>query len=124
GGAPAGAGGRPGLRGRRAGRPGRPAGDGCSFRVRAGAPPGAGRDITAAALGDGPPEGGLLEGGPPEGGLLEGAVRWHADGSRIPAPPSLDNYGQRVAWAYPPPGRVRLAGPLMLLRPPAQAPAP
>ena len=42
-------------------------------------------------------------------------MRWHADGSRILAPPSLDNYGQRVAWAYPPPGRVRLANPIVLL---------
>jgi len=50
------------------------------------------------------------------GGQAEGvAVRWHADGSRIPAPPSLDGHGRRVAWAYPPPNRVRLANPIVLL---------
>src|SRR5207249_1461319 len=43
------------------------------------------------------------------------AVRWHADGSRIPAPPSLDSRGRRVAWAHPPPGRMRLANPIILL---------
>jgi hypothetical protein len=43
------------------------------------------------------------------------AVRWHAGGSRIPAPPSLDGHGRRVAWAHPPPNRVRLANPIVLL---------
>jgi DNA-binding XRE family transcriptional regulator len=81
------------------------AGDRYLFLVQAGACPWAGRDIAAAVPAD----------GPPEGIQPEGAVRWHADGSRIPAPPSLDNYGQRVAWAYPPPGRVRLADPIVLL---------
>jgi hypothetical protein len=42
-------------------------------------------------------------------------VRWHADGGRIPAPPSRDPRGQRVTWAHPPPGRVRLADPIVLL---------
>ena len=101
------------------------AGDRYLFLVQAGACPWAGRGIAVAgpadgSLGDGPPEGGPLgddspEGGPPEDSTPEGAVRWHAGGSRILAPPSLDNYGQRVAWAYPPPGRVRLANPIVLL---------
>jgi hypothetical protein len=42
-------------------------------------------------------------------------VRWHAGGSRIPAPPSRDTHGERVKWAYPPPGRVQLADPIVLL---------
>ena len=101
------------------------AGDRYLFLVQAGACPWAGRDIPVAgpadgSLGDGPPERGPLgddspKGGPPEDSTPEGAVRWHAGGSRILAPPSLDNYGQRVAWAYPPPGRVRLADPIVLL---------
>ena len=116
------------------------AGDRYLFLVQAGACPWAGRDIAVAALADGSPghgppeggppghslweggspghgprEGGRPEGSPPEDSLPEGAVRWHADGSRILAPPSLDDYGQRVAWAYPPPGRLRLANPIVLL---------
>ena len=75
-------------------------GDRFLFLVQAGACPWAGPDLAVAA----PP------GGPPGG-----VVRWHAGGARIPAPPSRDSRGQRVAWAYPPPGRVRLADPIILL---------
>jgi DNA-binding XRE family transcriptional regulator len=76
------------------------AGDRFLFLVQAGACPWNGPDLTVAAPAGGPP------------GV---AVRWHADGSRIPAPPSRDNRGQPVTWAYPPPVRVRLADPIVLL---------
>jgi DNA-binding XRE family transcriptional regulator len=76
------------------------AGDRYLFLVQSGACPWAGPDLAVA---------------PPAGGPPGVAVRWHADGSRIPAPPSLDGHGQRVAWAYPPPNRVRLANPIVLL---------
>jgi hypothetical protein len=42
-------------------------------------------------------------------------VRWHCGGSRIPVPPSRDADGQQVRWACPPPRRVRLADPVILL---------
>jgi transcriptional regulator with XRE-family HTH domain len=74
------------------------------FLVQAGACPWAGPDLAVAApAGAGDPPGAAA------------AVRWHSDGSRIPAPPSQDSRGQRVTWAYPPPGRVRLADPIVLL---------
>jgi DNA-binding XRE family transcriptional regulator len=76
------------------------AGDRYLFLVQAGACPWAGPDLAVA---------------PPAGGQPGVAVRWHGDGSRIPAPPSLDGHGRRVAWAYPPPNRVRLANPIVLL---------
>ena len=71
------------------------------FLVQPGACPWAGPDLAVATPGGG---------GPP--GVL---VRWHAGGSRIPAPPSRDPGGHRVTWAHPPPGRVRLADPIVLL---------
>ena len=76
------------------------AGDRFLFLVQAGACPWVGPDLAVAGPAGGPP------------GVV---VRWHASGSRIPAPPSRDSHGQRVAWAYPPPGRVRLADPIILL---------
>jgi transcriptional regulator with XRE-family HTH domain len=76
------------------------AGDRFLFLVQPGACPWAGPDLAVATPGGGPP-----------GGL----VRWHAAGSRIPAPPSRDLRGQRVTWARPAPGRVRLADPIVLL---------
>jgi DNA-binding XRE family transcriptional regulator len=42
-------------------------------------------------------------------------VRWHGAGSGIAAPPSRDGSGQRVTWANPPPARLRLADPVVLL---------
>jgi hypothetical protein len=42
-------------------------------------------------------------------------VRWHASDSRIPVPPSQDDGGQPVTWAYPPPARLALADPVVLL---------
>ena len=76
------------------------AGDRFLFLVKPGACPWVGPDLAVATPGGGPP------------GVLG---RWHADGSRIPVPPSRDPRGQRVAWAHPPPGRVRLADPIVLL---------
>jgi len=76
------------------------AGDRFLFLVQPGACPWVGPDLAVATPGGGPP-----------GGL----VRWHAGGSRIPAPPSRDPRGHRVRWAHPPPGRVRLADPIVLL---------
>jgi transcriptional regulator with XRE-family HTH domain len=52
----------------------------------------------------------------PAGTAGAGAVvRWHAAGSRIPAPPSRDISGQPVSWAHPPPARLALADPVILL---------
>ena len=76
------------------------AGDRFLFLVQPGACPWVGPDLAVATPGGGAP------------GVL---VRWHAGGSRIPAPPSRDPRGQRVTWAHPPPGRVRLADPIVLL---------
>ena len=76
------------------------AGDRFLFLVQPGACPWVGPDLAVATPGGGPP------------GAL---VRWHAAGSRIPAPPSRDPRGQRVTWAHPAPGRVRLADPIVLL---------
>lgn len=42
-------------------------------------------------------------------------VRWHFGGSRILAPPSPDADGHRVEWAHPPPSRLLLADPVVLL---------
>jgi transcriptional regulator with XRE-family HTH domain len=55
--------------------------------------------------------------GPPGGRAARrpgAVVRWHAAGSRIPAPPGLLEDGQRAGWAWPPPGQVRLADPIAL----------
>jgi DNA-binding XRE family transcriptional regulator len=76
------------------------AGDRFLFLVQPGACPWTGPDLAVATPGGSSP------------GVL---VRWHAGGSRIPAPPSRDPRGQRVTWAHPPPGRVRLADPIVLL---------
>jgi Helix-turn-helix domain/Bifunctional DNA primase/polymerase, N-terminal len=76
------------------------AGDRYLFLVQPGACPWAGPDLAVAA-----------PGGRPQGAV----VRWHADGSRIPAPPSQDTRGQPVEWACPPPGLVQLADPIVLL---------
>jgi Helix-turn-helix domain/Bifunctional DNA primase/polymerase, N-terminal len=76
------------------------AGDRYLFLVQPGACPWAGPDLAVAA-----------PGGRPQGVM----VRWHADGSRIPAPPSRDTRGPRAEWAYPPPGLVELADPIVLL---------
>jgi DNA-binding XRE family transcriptional regulator len=76
------------------------AGDRYLFLVQAGACPWPGPDLAVAS---------------PAGGSPGEVVRWHAGGSRIPAPPSRDGGGQLTAWGYPPPARVRLADPIVLL---------
>src|SRR4029077_17374417 len=76
------------------------AGDRFLFLVQPGACPWTGPDLAVATPGGGPP------------GVL---VRWHSGGSGIPAPPSRDSRGQRVTWAHPAPGRVRLADPIVPL---------
>jgi DNA-binding XRE family transcriptional regulator len=53
--------------------------------------------------------------GPPAAGDAAAGVRWHCGGSRIPVPPSRDADGKQVRWACPPPRRVRLADPVILL---------
>jgi len=50
-----------------------------------------------------------------DGGAGGAEVRWHAAGSRIPAPPSSSVSGHRAEWAHPPPARPRLADPVVLL---------
>lgn len=57
----------------------------------------------AASAGPGMPGGG----GP--------VLRWHAEGSRVPVPPSRDEDGELAAWAYRPPARFRPADPVVLL---------
>ena len=42
-------------------------------------------------------------------------VRWHADGGRVPAPPSLLDDGERANWAHAPSGDGQLASPMALL---------
>jgi len=76
------------------------AGDRYLFLVQAGACPWSGPDLAVASPAGGPPG---------------EVVRWHAGGSRIPAPPSRDGNGQLAVWGYPPPARVRLADPIVLL---------
>jgi DNA-binding XRE family transcriptional regulator len=75
------------------------AGDRWFFLVQAGACPWAAPDTAD----------------PPAAGLDGVVVRWHAVGSRIPVPPSRDREGLEVEWAHPPPARVRLADPVILL---------
>jgi transcriptional regulator with XRE-family HTH domain len=76
------------------------AGDRYLFLVQAGACPWSGPDLAVAS---------------PAGGSPVEVVRWHAGGSRIPAPPSRDGGGQLAVWGYPPPARVRLADPIVML---------
>ena len=42
-------------------------------------------------------------------------IGWHSSGSRILAPPSVSSDAQQATWAYLPPGRIRLACPVVLL---------
>lgn len=54
--------------------------------------------------------------GPGPAGETEGPlIRWHAAGSRIPAPPLPAGADGRARWAHFPTGRVRLASPIALL---------
>jgi transcriptional regulator with XRE-family HTH domain len=77
------------------------AGDRFLFLVQSGACPWAG-----------PGPAGMSPSAEPPGAV----VRWHAGGSTIPAPPPAEGSGQQAAaWAHPPPGRPRLADPVILL---------
>lgn len=51
----------------------------------------------------------------PDGTDLAAAIRWHSEGSRIPAPPSPAGDGSRAAWLHIPAGEVRLPDPITLL---------
>jgi DNA-binding XRE family transcriptional regulator len=42
-------------------------------------------------------------------------LRWHAEGSRVPVPPSRDERGGIAGWAHLPPARFRPADPVVLL---------
>ena len=49
------------------------------------------------------------------------AVRWHADGGRVPAPPSRLDGGERAMWAHVPSAGGQLVSPMALLHVLAQA---
>jgi transcriptional regulator with XRE-family HTH domain len=76
------------------------AGSRCLFLVRSGACPWTRRDTGAAGPAGAPPR---------------AAVRWHADGGRVLAPPSRLEGGERAEWAHVPDGEGRLASPMALL---------
>jgi transcriptional regulator with XRE-family HTH domain len=84
-------------------------GDRIFFLVQSGAFPWAGPDLAGPLPAAGPPAARR------PGGDVAPVVRWHGAGSRVPAPPSRDPGGRRVAWAHPPPPRPRLADPVVLL---------
>jgi transcriptional regulator with XRE-family HTH domain len=84
------------------------AGSRCYFLTRSGANPWTGREAEAAE---------------PGGSAGPAVVRWHADGGRVPAPPSPLGAGGRAAWAYAPPGDGQLVSPMALLHVLAQAAA-
>ena len=50
-------------------------------------------------------------------------VRWHAEGGRVPAPPSQLDDRERAAWAHVPPADGQLVSPMALLHVLAQATA-
>jgi hypothetical protein len=50
-------------------------------------------------------------------------VRWHAEGGRVPAPPSRLSEGDRASWAHIPSGDGQLVSPMALLHVLAQAAA-
>jgi DNA-binding XRE family transcriptional regulator len=54
-------------------------------------------------------------GGRPAGAAAGPVIRWHADGGRIPAPPSRLPGGARAAWAHLPSRPVLLAPPASVL---------
>jgi len=84
------------------------AGTACYFLTRSGACQWTRRDIgTATAAGSASPV----------------VVRWHADGGRVPAPPSRLDGGDRAVWAHVPSGDAQLASPMALLHVLAQAAA-
>ena len=69
----------------------------CYFLARSGACPWTERDTSTTGA---------------AGGAV---VRWHAAGSRVPAPPSPFDDGQQATWAHAPAGGGPLASPMALL---------
>jgi transcriptional regulator with XRE-family HTH domain len=57
------------------------------------------------------------------GSTTSDAVRWHADGGRVPMPPSPIEGSAHAAWAHAPSGTGRLVSPMALLHILAQATA-
>jgi transcriptional regulator with XRE-family HTH domain len=82
------------------------AGPCCYFLTQSGSCPWSRRDIgTPAGTGSASPD----------------VVRWHADGGRVPAPPSKLDSGERATWAHLPSGAGQLVSPMALLHVLAQA---
>jgi transcriptional regulator with XRE-family HTH domain len=73
------------------------AGPRCYFLARSGACPWTAREADGSGAAD------------------TAAVRWHADGSRVPAPPSPLADGERAVWAHVPSPGGQLASPMALL---------
>jgi hypothetical protein len=62
--------------------------------------------------------------GPPGAvGAVRPVVRWHADGGRVPVPPSPLDEGDRARWAHIPSADGQLVSPMALLHVLAQAAA-
>ena len=78
------------------------AGDRCYFLAAAGGCPWTGNEPAPVP-------------GAPGGGAAGAVIRWHAGGTRIPAPPSRLPAGEQAAWAHLPSRRVRLAPSIALL---------
>jgi transcriptional regulator with XRE-family HTH domain len=83
------------------------AGAACYFLTRSGACPWTRSDISPASA--------ASSAGP--------VVRWHADGGRVPAPPSCLDRGGRARWAHVPSEDGQLVSPMALLHVLAQATA-
>jgi len=81
------------------------AGSRCYFLVQSGACPWTRRDVRSGGI-------------PGSAGTV---VCWHADGGRVPAPPSRPNGGERARWAHIPSGGGQLVSPMALLHVLAQA---
>jgi transcriptional regulator with XRE-family HTH domain len=72
----------------------------CYFLTQSGSCPWTRRDVEAAGTGT---------------SAIPTVVRWHADGGRVPAPPSQPGSGERAAWAHLSSGEERLVSPMALL---------
>jgi transcriptional regulator with XRE-family HTH domain len=82
------------------------AGPACYFLTRSGASPWTSRDRDPADRAE---------------PVSPVAVRWHADGGRVPSPPSELADGEHATWAHVPPAGSQLASPMALLHLLAQA---
>ena len=80
----------------------------CYFLTRSGACPWTRRDISAVGA---------------AGPVNPVVVRWHADGGRVPAPPSRLGEGERATWTHVPSMDGQLVSPMALLHLLAQASA-